>query len=45
MTARRLCLQTLTEIALEKNSSIIFPLPLEFMKYFTQIIDRNENKA
>jgi regulator of protease activity HflC (stomatin/prohibitin superfamily) len=38
-------LQTLTEIAVEKNSTIIFPLPIEFMKYFTQIIDRNEKKA
>ncbi|MCU0607510.1 MAG: slipin family protein [Candidatus Edwardsbacteria bacterium] len=37
-------LQTLTEIAVEKNSTIIFPLPIEFMKYFTQIIDRNEKK-
>ena len=25
-------LQTLTEIAAEKNSTIIFPLPIEFMK-------------
>jgi len=38
-------LQTLTEIAVEKNSTIIFPLPIEFMKYFTQILDRNEKKA
>lgn len=38
-------LQTLTEIATEKNSTIIFPLPLEFMRYFTQIIERNEKKA
>ncbi|MDQ7798999.1 MAG: slipin family protein [Candidatus Edwardsbacteria bacterium] len=37
-------LQTLTEIAVEKNSTIIFPLPIEFMKYFTQIIDRNAKK-
>ncbi len=37
-------LQTLTEIAVEKNSTIIFPLPIEFMKYFAQIIDRNEKK-
>lgn len=27
-------LQTLTEIAAEKNSTIIFPLPMEFMQYF-----------
>ncbi|MRR09671.1 slipin family protein [bacterium] len=37
-------LQTLTEIAVEKNSTIIFPLPIEFMKYFTQIIDREAKK-
>ncbi len=37
-------LQTLTEIATEKNSTIIFPLPIEFMRYFTQIIERNEKK-
>ncbi|MDI6740402.1 MAG: slipin family protein [Candidatus Edwardsbacteria bacterium] len=38
-------LQTLTEIAAEKNSTIIFPLPIEFMKYFTQIIERDAKKA
>jgi regulator of protease activity HflC (stomatin/prohibitin superfamily) len=38
-------LQTLTEIAVEKNSTIVFPLPIEFMKLFTQIIDKNEKKA
>jgi regulator of protease activity HflC (stomatin/prohibitin superfamily) len=38
-------LQTLTEIAVEKNSTIIFPLPIEFMKYFAQIIDKGEKKA
>jgi hypothetical protein len=27
-------LQTLTEIAAEKNSTIIFPLPIEFMRAF-----------
>lgn len=29
-------LQTLTEIAVEKNSTIVFPLPLEILRYFTQ---------
>jgi len=38
-------LQTLTEIAVEKNSTIIFPLPIEFMKYFAQIIDKGEKKV
>ncbi|HKD10626.1 MAG TPA: slipin family protein, partial [Thermoanaerobaculia bacterium] len=27
-------LQTLTEIANEKNSTIVFPLPIELMKSF-----------
>ena len=27
-------LQTLTEIAVEKNSTIVFPLPMELMKAF-----------
>ncbi|MDO9392131.1 MAG: slipin family protein [bacterium] len=38
-------LQTLTEIAVEKNSTIVFPLPIEFMKLFTQILEKNEKKA
>ncbi len=38
-------LQTLTEIAVEKNSTIIFPLPLEFMRYFSKILDNTEKKA
>lgn len=29
-------LQTLTEIATEKNSTIVFPLPIDFLKYFTE---------
>jgi regulator of protease activity HflC (stomatin/prohibitin superfamily) len=29
-------LQTLTEIAVEKNSTILFPVPIEFMKAFAQ---------
>jgi hypothetical protein len=28
-------LQTLTEIAAEKNSTILFPLPIELMNYLT----------
>lgn len=27
-------MQTLTEIAVEKNSTILFPLPMEFLRYF-----------
>ncbi len=30
-------LQTLTEIAVEKNSTILFPVPLEFMKAFSKM--------
>lgn len=37
-------LQTLTEIAVEKNSTIIFPVPIEMMKYFSQLMDRPERK-
>jgi len=37
-------LQTLTEIAVEKNSTIIFPVPIEMMKYFSQLMDRSERK-
>lgn len=31
-------LQTLTEIAVEKNSTIIFPVPLDFLKAFAQSV-------
>ena len=31
-------LQTLTEIAVEKNSTILFPVPLEFMKAFAGMV-------
>ena len=31
-------LQTLTEISVEKNSTIIFPVPIEFMNAFSQLI-------
>jgi regulator of protease activity HflC (stomatin/prohibitin superfamily) len=33
-------LQTLTEIAVEKNSTILFPLPIELMNYFMDKKDR-----
>ncbi|GAB4438486.1 MAG: slipin family protein [Chloroflexi bacterium OHK40] len=33
-------LQTLTEIAVEKNSTIIFPLPIETLKIFTDAVSR-----
>ncbi len=31
-------LQTLTEIAVEKNSTIVFPLPMEIMKAFEKLV-------
>jgi regulator of protease activity HflC (stomatin/prohibitin superfamily) len=34
-------LQTLTEIAVEKNSTILFPLPIDIMRAF---IDRNQDR-
>ncbi|NIM91746.1 MAG: slipin family protein [Candidatus Aminicenantes bacterium] len=37
-------LGTLTEIATEKNSTIIFPLPLEFLKAFSYIKPKTEKK-
>ncbi|MBN1657880.1 MAG: slipin family protein [Anaerolineae bacterium] len=33
-------LQTLTEIAVEKNSTIIFPVPIEFLNAFSQWFER-----
>ncbi|MFC1937346.1 slipin family protein [Chloroflexota bacterium] len=41
-------LQTLTEIATEKNSTVIFPLPIEFLKAFTrlsEIVGESEKKT
>ncbi len=37
-------LQTLTEIAVEKNSTIIFPVPLEFFKAFAGIFGGEKEK-
>jgi len=37
-------LQTLTEIAVEKNSTIIFPVPIEFISAFTEIMARQRTK-
>ncbi len=33
-------LQTLTEIAVEKNSTIIFPVPIEFLRGLADLLDR-----
>ena len=40
-------LQVMTEIAAEKNSTLIIPLPLEIMKYFTSMTEKieRENKS
>jgi regulator of protease activity HflC (stomatin/prohibitin superfamily) len=35
-------LQTLTEIAMEKNSTIIFPVPVEFIRAFSDMLARQE---
>jgi regulator of protease activity HflC (stomatin/prohibitin superfamily) len=35
-------LQTLTEIAVEKNSTIIFPVPVEFLRAFSQQFAKSE---
>jgi hypothetical protein len=34
-------LQTLTEIATEKNSTIIFPIPLDLLKPFLDTENKN----
>ena len=33
-------LQTLTEVAAENNSTLIFPLPIEFLKAFSKFVDK-----
>jgi regulator of protease activity HflC (stomatin/prohibitin superfamily) len=38
-------LQTLTEIAVEKNSTIIFPVPIEFLNAFTNMMGGQRNTA
>jgi regulator of protease activity HflC (stomatin/prohibitin superfamily) len=35
-------LQTLTEIAVEKNSTIIFPVPVEFVRAFQSLLTKEE---
>ena len=38
-------LQTLTEISVEKNSTIIFPVPIEFMQAFSQLYGSQPDKT
>lgn len=33
-------LQTLTEVASENNSTLVFPFPMEFLKAFSQMVDQ-----
>ena len=37
-------LQTLTEVAAENNSTLVFPFPIEFLKAFSQIADNSSDK-
>ncbi|MCS7181000.1 MAG: slipin family protein, partial [bacterium] len=34
-------LQTATEIAAEKNSTLVFPIPIELFQYFTKKEEKN----
>jgi regulator of protease activity HflC (stomatin/prohibitin superfamily) len=38
-------LQTLTEIAVEKNSTIVFPLPLDLIEPFIEVMRRSKSAA
>jgi regulator of protease activity HflC (stomatin/prohibitin superfamily) len=38
-------LQTLTEIAVEKNSTIIFPVPIEFLTAFAKLFAKREERT
>jgi regulator of protease activity HflC (stomatin/prohibitin superfamily) len=38
-------LQTLTEIAVEKNSTIIFPVPIEFLSAFASVVKQDAGEA
>jgi regulator of protease activity HflC (stomatin/prohibitin superfamily) len=38
-------LQTLTEISVEKNSTIIFPVPIEFMSVFAELFGKRAERA
>jgi hypothetical protein len=42
---QQLYLQTLTEIAIEKNSTIIFPLPIDLIEPMIELIHRNDATA
>jgi hypothetical protein len=38
-------LQTLTEISVEKNSTIIFPVPIEFMSVFADLFGKKAERV
>jgi hypothetical protein len=38
-------LQTLAEIATEKNSTIVFPLPIDLIKPFLEIMEKASGKG
>jgi hypothetical protein len=38
-------LQTLTEIGAEQNSTIVFPMPIDIIKPFLQIIEKTAKGA
>ncbi|MEX0963945.1 MAG: slipin family protein [Pseudohongiellaceae bacterium] len=38
-------LQTLTEIASEKSSTIVFPLPMQLLKYFDKMLGEDDRKG
>ena len=40
MTLQLRYLQTLTEIAVENNSTVVFPLPLDLLKPFLELQER-----
>jgi regulator of protease activity HflC (stomatin/prohibitin superfamily) len=40
MTLQLRYLQTLTEIGVEKNTTIVFPLPLELMNFLNQSLNK-----
>jgi regulator of protease activity HflC (stomatin/prohibitin superfamily) len=45
MTLQLRYLQTLTEISVEKNSTIIFPLPIEIVKPLLTLMDKKSGKS
>jgi hypothetical protein len=38
-------LQTLTEVAAEKNSTTIFPLPIDLIKPFIQLMEKGKEES